>query len=474
MLAFTDYLTQKAMKNFFSTKWRPHYHFSAPRGFMNDPHPPVFFQGQYHVFFQYYPLEAQGVRPKCWGHVVTRDFYSWEILPTAIAPDTPADRDGCASGTVVVEGEKLWLIYTGRNYYRQPRETICAAVSEDGIHFKKSTQNPIIQPQACDSLMDFRDPAIYTGPDGNLYLLVGTQQEGKPVLRRYTAGKSMLYWHSPINFLTSPPNMGVMWECPCLTQENGIPVLLLSPEHIDGVRQKSVYVSGNFLLPDGSLSFDTRQDADRGGDYYAAQFFRNEKKELMSLAWMSKWDNQLPTQQEGWTGIFTAPRKLYRDTNGKIRGKFMAPEGLRVVSSEKRETRPENPLSFIQSNCYYLELELLKQEAPSVLSFFCGKEPGLTLTIDWYAGMVHVQNHTVSHRGHKHSFALPDAHTGKLHLQVLADICCLELCLNQLEFVTHCVYAEGTGVVTHISPEKLQVLDYYEVGQAPIYMQIQN
>lgn len=469
MLSFTDRLTREALPAYFSAKWRPRYHFSIPRGFMNDPHNPVFFKGEYHVFFQYYPLEPQAVRPKCWGHAVTRDFYSWELLPTAIAPDTPIDRDGCASGAVVVQDEKLWLFYTGRNYYHEPREVICAAVSQDGIHFKKSDRNPIVQPEERDSLMDFRDANVYSGPDGKFYMLVGTRREKKPLLRRYTAGNSLIDWQSPIDFLLPPANTGFMWECPCFTIEDGEPVLLLSPEHIDGVRQKSVYVSGK-MQPDGSLSFETRQDADRGGDYYAAQFFRNQKGELMSLAWMSKWDNQLPTQKEGWAGIFTAPRRLYRDAAGKIRGEFLPPESLRLPPTRQPQGSPENPLCFVQSNSYYLELELLRQEAPAQLAFFCGNHPGLTLTVDWTAGQVHVHNHTVSHGGHIHSFPLPDLETGKLHLQVLADVCCLELCLNHLEFVTHCVYSEGTGASANVSREKLRVLDYYEVADVSIQM----
>ena len=128
-----DKYVQNLQEAFFARKMRPKFHFSSPAGWMNDPHAPVWYRGEYHLFFNYYPYDIEGVRPKCWGHAVTKDFTSYRLLPTAIAPDTEHDRDGCASGCAVVHEDKLWLIYTGRNYYRRPREVQCAAWSEDGV-----------------------------------------------------------------------------------------------------------------------------------------------------------------------------------------------------------------------------------------------------------------------------------------------------------------------------------------------------
>ena len=104
MLAFADRLTREAVLGERNEKWRPRFHFSSPCGFLNDPHNPVWFRGEYHIFFQYFPQQAEAVRPKCWGHLTTRDFCSWRLLPAAIAPDTELDRDGCASGSALVLG----------------------------------------------------------------------------------------------------------------------------------------------------------------------------------------------------------------------------------------------------------------------------------------------------------------------------------------------------------------------------------
>lgn len=464
MLSFADRLTREAVLGNRDEKWRPRFHFSSPCGFLNDPHNPVWFRGEYHIFFQYFPQQAEAVRPKCWGHLATRDFCSWRLLPAAIAPDTELDRDGCASGSALVLGGRLWLFYTGRHYYRHPRELICAAWSDDGVHFTKA-EKPVVVPDAPDGRMDFRDPFVWREADGTLSMLVGTRKNKRALLRRYTASEP-LSWDNGSDFLVPPEGTGWIWECPCLAEENGETFLLASPEGLDGVVQKTVYVFGE-RQADGSFSFASRQDADRGGDYYAGQFFRSPDGELLSLGWMSKWGNQLPTAREGWAGIMTLPRRLRRDSAGRMRARFLLPEGLcRPVTGLPDD--PAEALASIETPSYHLSLELLEQTGTASLSFFCKEREGLTLTVDWDNGEIRVENHTVTHPERRQSFPIPDRETGRLQVEAVADVCCLELCLNGLEFVTHCVYGGGNAVRADCAPGCLRLLALDEIDAAPL------
>lgn len=47
-----------------------------------------------------------------WGHYSSEDFIKWELMPTAIGPDTSYDKDGCFSGTAIVKDGELYLMYT--------------------------------------------------------------------------------------------------------------------------------------------------------------------------------------------------------------------------------------------------------------------------------------------------------------------------------------------------------------------------
>ena len=98
----------------------PMLHVTGGIGWINDPNGFAPYKGEYHLFFQYYPYDTKW-GPMHWGHVKTRDFIKWERLPTALAPDTEYDRDGCFSGSAVElpDGRHL-LMYTGvRNTRRR-------------------------------------------------------------------------------------------------------------------------------------------------------------------------------------------------------------------------------------------------------------------------------------------------------------------------------------------------------------------
>ena len=129
---------------------RPSFHLSSRVGWMNDPNGFSYYQGKYHLFYQYYPYESKW-GPMHWGHAVSEDLLHWEYLPAALAPDTPADKDGCFSGSAVelADGRQL-LMYTGVSAgpklpdgTSDDRQTQCVAVG-DGVNYEKCPGNPVL------------------------------------------------------------------------------------------------------------------------------------------------------------------------------------------------------------------------------------------------------------------------------------------------------------------------------------------
>ena len=79
-----------------SPEVRPVYHFSPRIGWLNDPNGLSYYDGKYHLFYQYHPYNSYW-GPMHWGHAVSEDLIRWEYLPAALAPDTDYDKSGCFS-----------------------------------------------------------------------------------------------------------------------------------------------------------------------------------------------------------------------------------------------------------------------------------------------------------------------------------------------------------------------------------------
>ncbi len=288
---------------------------------MNDPNGFIYYNGEYHMFYQYYPYQPVW-GPMHWGHAVSPDLMTWKHLPVALAPDQTYDRDGCFSGSAFERDGRLYLMYTGHivtgtdNDYRQNQNI---AVSEDGIHFEKLAANPVIRTEqipAGVSQKDFRDPKVFER-DGAYYVVLGSNDgHGSGLILLYRSF-DLVDWNFIGEIARSDGKLGDNWECPDLFELDGHDVLVMSPQRMPAQGDdyhnvhSTTYMIGRLDILQSTFSYDRYEPVDYGFDYYAPQTTTDERGRRIIMAWMETWETEIPTQLgHYWAGAMTLPREV--------------------------------------------------------------------------------------------------------------------------------------------------------------------
>lgn len=309
-------------KNNVNTFYQGDYHFKAPVGWINDPNGFVFFKGEYHLFYQYHPYDTiHG--PMHWGHAKSKDLISWEHLPVALAPDESYDQGGCFSGSAIEKDGKLYVMYTGNlpgKTEKENRQVQCVAVSEDGIHFEKVPQNPVLTLKDLPSnamIQDFRDPKVFRHEDYYYSVIASCTKQNTGQILLYES-IDLIDWSFKSILLEGTPEQGIMWECPDLFELDGKDVLILSPMRMKKVENdfhnisSSVVFWGSVDWQSGKFQVDSLKEIDHGLDFYAPQTTLDDKGRRIMATWMQMWDRNIPTHTEnhGWAGSMALPREL--------------------------------------------------------------------------------------------------------------------------------------------------------------------
>ncbi|QLK86459.1 sucrose-6-phosphate hydrolase [Staphylococcus sp. 17KM0847] len=305
-------LTEKVQ----ASSYRQQYHIQPSTGLLNDPNGLIYFNGQYHISHQWFPLGAvHGL--KYWDHYTSRNLVNYKHEGVVLEPDTQHDSHGVYSGSAFEFEGVLYYMYTGnhrdQNWERKSSQ-IVVKVKDNG-QVEKLLPPAIAEPPI-GYTQHFRDPKVFI-KEGKLYALIGAQrtdETGCAVL--YEATRPEGPWHFKGEIQTALTNFGYMWECPDYFQLNGKDVLVFSPQGIasEGARYKNIFQSGYII---GELNFDTLEmthgdfiELDNGFDFYAPQTLTDEVGRRVMIGWMGLPDTEYPTDKEGWAHCLTLPRTL--------------------------------------------------------------------------------------------------------------------------------------------------------------------
>jgi fructan beta-fructosidase len=350
---------------------RPQFHFSPKEKWMNDPNGMVYFEGEFHLFYQYYPEDTVW-GPMHWGHAVSRDLVHWEHLPIALYPDAlgyifsgSAVVDWHNSSGFGVDGRPpLVAIFTyhdmdGEKAGRPDYQCQGIAYSNDkGRTWTKYEGNPVLPNPG--NTKDIRDPKVFWHEYSEQWIMTLAVLDHV----EFWGSKNLKQWTRLGDFGKEWGGHGGVWECPDLfplevegTREiKWVLLLSINPGGPNGGSATQYFVGEfdgeTFTLDDSFAPFVSGEKglwADYGRDNYAGVTWSDipgEDSRQLFLGWMSNWNYAQVVPTHPWRSAMTIPRELTLHSTE---------QGYRLFS------RPVRELSALRTSSQTLEEQELAQ-----------------------------------------------------------------------------------------------------------------
>jgi fructan beta-fructosidase len=450
--------------------YRPSYHFTPDSNWINDANGLVYYDGEYHLFYQYNPF-GNVWGHMSWAHSVSTDLMHWKTLPIALMEDkNKKDNDTSMifSGSAVVDATNssglgttgntpLVAVYTafvhgGQNekgdYIPKAQNQAIAYSNDKGRSWIKYDGNPVLDIKS----LEFRDPKVFWYEPQKKWVMVVSKPDEHETW--FYKSKNLKDW----SFMSKWGKAGDtthFWECPDLIElkvnnssEKKWVMLSSSGNPQEGFYGGMQYFVGDF---DGNKFTPVQNYAkpvylDFGKDYYAAVTYNNVPNERkISVGWMNNWEyaREIPTGDK-WRGAFAVPRELSLIKSGNEYKLIQQP--IKEYSALKKEALSVNEQSVdaafnlnFKGNVYELELEIEPGTAKAAgIKLLKSKEEETVLKYDAESKQFlfdRTKSGNVSFNKkfpsvEKAPVSLTD---GKLKLKILVDKCIVEVFINDGE-----------------------------------------
>lgn len=296
--------------------WRQKFHIQPVTGLLNDPNGFSFYEGEYHLFYQWFPLgPIHGL--KYWYHTKSKDLVHWENAGIAIEPHDYFDSHGAYSGSAIEHNGKLYLMYTGNTrdekWARKPYQ--CIAIMDPSGRITK-LDKPVISNIPTGYTDHFRDPKIWKAGE-SFYAIIGAQRSDKTGCVLLYSSANMLDWKFEGEINTNMSRFGYMWECPDYFEINNKGILIFSPQGIlpkedefQNIYQSGYMIGDKIDAAERNFVHGSFTELDRGFDFYAPQTMHDPRGRRILTGWMGLPEIDYPTDQYGWAHCLTLPREI--------------------------------------------------------------------------------------------------------------------------------------------------------------------
>lgn len=312
--------------------YRQHFHIESPMGMLGDPNGFSYFNGQYHLFHQWFPMKYSqdpNYFQQGWYHWVSDNLVDWHPEGEAISNDTKYDKYGVYSGSALPIGNKLFLMYNGNSWIthenpykwqRKPSQ-LGARMNKENKIFK--LKSPLIRGPIESYTSHFRDPKLFKKKDF-FYAVIGVQKNNLRGTILLYKSKNLYNWEKVGEIKASFLPKGYMCECPDYYEIGNYGILSFCPQGLTTRKNdfcnafQACYSIGNHMQLDQAL-FDGKnfEELDNGFDFYAPQTMLTGDGRRILSAWACIMDSQSPTIKYHYDGCLIFPRVL-KVENGRL------------------------------------------------------------------------------------------------------------------------------------------------------------
>lgn len=313
-----------------NAKWRQRFHIEPPDGWLNDPNGLSFYKGEYHVYFQYSPIAADGHTPRGWGHYHGADLMHMAYDKAVMMPDIPENSHGVYSGSAIENNGVLHIFYTGNVKMEGDYDYVTAGRGANVIHVTTADGSEVSEKQVllrnCD-YPDFcschvRDPKVWKEDEVWKMVLGARTLDDEGCVLVYESA-DLINWKYTGKVYKE--GYGYMWECPDYFELGGKGFLSTCPQGLPHYETKWQNLNESGYFPVEGRLEDSRlgefAEWDMGFDFYAPQTFLDPQGRRILIGWLGM-DNRVygnATTELGWQHCLTIPREVTLGENGRLR-----------------------------------------------------------------------------------------------------------------------------------------------------------
>lgn len=370
--------------------WRNQFHIEPETGLLNDPNGFSYFNGQWHLFYQYYPYgPVHGL--KSWYHLQSKDLVHWEEKGITLFPNSPLDSHGAYSGSAIADGDQLRLFYTGNvrdeNWVRSPLQN---TVTMDKNNQLSEDKQQIIPPLA-QATEHFRDP-MYFKHDGQAWMVIGGQKldETGTLFLYQNVDDALDKWDFHSELAIPQASSAYMFECPNINFLDGKVLVVFCPQGIsqDQLDYQNIYPNA-YVIADGFtqegelINPSKLENLDYGFDVYATQLINSPDGRVLGVSWLGLPEIDYPSDDYGYQGALSLI-KNYQVIDGVLH-QYPVEEMLAMRVNE----RTFDQSIEMDSNSYEYEFKVAGDSQAQVQVFAgANNDQGVSLSIDTENGKI--------------------------------------------------------------------------------------